>query len=207
MMNATTTTDVRTLLEGCAEKARSRRLDEEGGRELALNGQCYRNALAMSRVLEDRNIRHEVVAGVLVGDRDCFPGVERVYTGREYDDEHGTRDCPAPVDDFGRVRETIGREEVSDVGVVHIWIEVDAEQMSGWDDDRCWVVEPYSEIRGDNEYRAVATPVSPIDYVRVDDPDFAAFDREALERMVREGDDGDQVGIIVPETITDLVDR
>lgn len=172
-MTADTVSLDRNSLRELAVRARERRIDEEDGDVHRLKGQCHRNALATSRVLDDASIDHEVVVGVLVGDPIRYDAAEKVRPAGEVAEEHSDDRVPTVLDDVGYVVDAVASDRVAEVGVIHVWVEVD-------DGERTWIVEPYAEMRGPNEYEAVATPVEPLDYLHIDDHEFDCADLEAL---------------------------
>lgn len=170
---ATAEGSARHRLQSLAEEAREiREREVEADNHDHLKGQCHVNAVRMADVLDDAGIPYEFVVGVLVGDSIMNDAAEQAYLSAPLRDEHDIDRVPAVVDDAGMVLGEVDADRISDVGVVHVWVEVDGTDIPEAGDET-WIVEPFAEMRGQYEYEAVATPVRPLDYVYVSDRDIS----------------------------------
>lgn len=189
-------TAIRAELLAFARDARERRVEAEDGCSTRLAGQCHQNARQLAQILSGADLLHEVVGGVLVGDPETYTNAEYAYPSGDVAEEHGDERTPTVLSDEFLVVDTIPTEDVAESGIAHVWIEVDASAVSRWNDDRSWIVEPFAEMRGTHEYEPVATPIAPLDYVKVDG---STFDRAALDELCESERTGRIDPAVLPE--------
>lgn len=144
---------------------------ESKGNPVDLN--CHENAYCLVTILAAHRIDYRVVAGAIVGDPQVYSLAGKTRTSEEYQNEHGITNVPTVY--FGEdsngvrfttgVRNSITRDELTDVGSVHIWVTVQTENDT-------YIVEPHAEMRGEYEYKPAVTRVEPLDYVTIEDVNF-----------------------------------